>query len=237
MARALTGPPRPPGTLRIVDDVAPAFADTVIDAFDHRPGPRFALVLSGGPTARRCYERLAEVAADAVDWSLVDVFMIDERCVAPDDPDANQQLVREALLERVPPVGSFWPMSCADGPEAYERVVERVAAFDLVHLGLGADGHVASLFPDDPGLEAPPGRLVVRSADPHDRNPHERMSLTLHALARARLVVFTVSGESKADAFAAVSAGHELPATRVRAGQIIWLVDHAAARLVEQARR
>jgi 6-phosphogluconolactonase/glucosamine-6-phosphate isomerase/deaminase len=93
------------------------------------------------------------------------------------------------------------------------------------------------LFPDDPALDAPPDRLVVRTADPHERNPHERMSLTLHALARARLVVFTVSGASKVDAFAAVSAGKDLPATRVRAARVVWLVDHAAAGGVEQGRR
>jgi 6-phosphogluconolactonase len=227
----------PPGTLRIVDDVAPAFADTVIGAYGERPGPRFSLVLSGGPTARRCYERLAEVGATAIDWSVVDVFMGDERCVPPDDPDANQRLVREALLERVGPVGSFRPMSCHDGPEAYERVLAPVTHFDLVHLGLGPDGHAASLFPDDPALEVPAGRLVVLSADPHARNPHERMSLTLHALARARLVVVTVAGESKAAAFAAVSSGADLPATRVRAAEVVWLVDHAAAGRVEQGRR
>jgi 6-phosphogluconolactonase len=230
----LTGPP---GTVRIVDDVASAFADTVIDAFTTRPGPRFTLVLSGGTTARRCYERLAEVGKGAVDWSLVDVLMGDERCVPPDDPDANQRLVREALLERVPPVGSFRPMSCDDGPEAYERVLAPIDAFDLVHLGLGPDGHVASLFPGDSNLEAPPDLLVVRGADPNSRNPHDRMSLTLGALARARLIVFTVSGETKADAVAAVWAGEDLPATRVRAGHILWLVDDAAADRVEQSRR
>jgi 6-phosphogluconolactonase len=217
-----------PGTLAIVDDVAPAFAQTIVDAFGRRPGPRFSLVLSGGPTARRCYECLAHRGA-AIAWDEVDIYIGDERCVAAHDPDANQQLVREALVERVGPVGSFHPMSCDEGPEAYEGVVAPVAFFDVVHLGLGPDGHTASLFVGSPALEAPPGRLVMRSDDPQDRNSHPRMTLTLEAIARARLAVFTVAGTEKRDAWAAVSSGADLPAARVRAGQVLWLVDGDAA--------
>ena len=219
----------PPGTVDVVDDVATAFAETVTAAFGARPGPRFTLVLSGGPTARRCYEALARTATGRVDWSLVDIYMGDERCVGPDDPDANQRLVREALIDRVGPVGSFHPMSCDAGPESYEQLVSEVEAFDVVHLGLGPDGHTASLFPNSDALAAPPGRLVVRSVDPNDRNPHPRMTLTLEGLARSRLVVFTVSGEAKHAAFAAVWAGADLPAARVRAHQVLWLVDGEAA--------
>ncbi len=155
--------------------------------------------------------------------------MGDERCVAADDPDANQRLVREALIEPVGGVGSFHPMSCDEGPEAYERLVAEVGAFDVVHLGLGPDGHTASLFSGSAALDAPRGRLVVRSADPDERNPHQRMSLTLEALARALLVLFTVSGEAKHEAFAPLSAGADLPAARVRARQVLWLVDREAA--------
>jgi len=219
----------PPGTVDVVSDVAAAFAATVVTSYAARPGPRFTLVLSGGPTARRCYERLAQVGSGRVDWSLVDIYMGDERCVAPDDPDANQRLVRESLIERVGAVGSFHPMSCDEGPEAYERLVGPLATLDVVHLGLGPDGHTASLFPRSSALDAPPGRLVVGSTDPDDRNPHARMTLTLEALARALLVVFTVSGQSKHEAFAAISAGADLPAARVRARQVVWLVDREAA--------
>jgi 6-phosphogluconolactonase len=219
----------PPGTVDVVEDVATAFAETVVTAYSARPGARFVMVLSGGPTAQRCYGALARAGTDRIDWSLVDIYMGDERCVAPDDPDANQRLVREALIDPVGGVGSFRPMSCAEGPEAYERLVSALDAFDLVHLGLGPDGHTASLFPKSAALEAAPGRLVVRSVDPNDRNPHERMTLTLEALARGRLVVFTVSGAAKHDAFAAVSAGDDLPAAQVRARQVVWLVDREAA--------
>jgi 6-phosphogluconolactonase/glucosamine-6-phosphate isomerase/deaminase len=104
----------PPGTVRIVDDVATAFADTVLDSFARRVEPGFTFVLSGGSTARRCYETLADVGAAAIDWSVVDVLMGDERCVPADDPDANQRLVRESLLDRVGAVSAFHPMDCKD---------------------------------------------------------------------------------------------------------------------------
>ena len=76
---------------------------------------RFSLVCSGGPTARICYEELAHVERYRVDWELVDIYMGDERCVPPDDPEANQRLVRESLIDRVGHVGSFHPMSCEAG--------------------------------------------------------------------------------------------------------------------------
>jgi 6-phosphogluconolactonase len=217
------------GTVDIVDDVAAAFAATVIATYRARPGPRFVLVLSGGPTARRCYQALAHAAGSRIDWSQVDIAMGDERCVAPDDPDANQRLVRESLIDPVGGVGSFHPMSCDEGPEAYERALAGLGTFDLVHLGLGPDGHTASLFPDSAALDAPPGRLAVRSSDPNARNPYERMTLTLEALARARLVVFTVSGQDKREAMAAIAAGTDLPGARVRAPQVLWLIDRDAA--------
>ena len=215
------------GEVRVVDDVAGAFAAVVVEAWEDRTGDRLSLVLSGGPTARRCYERLASDGS-VIDWRRVDVLMGDERCVAPDDPDANQRLVREALLDKVGEVGSFHPMSC-DDPEGYEEVLSAHPHLDVVHLGLGPDGHTASLFPGAPALDAPESRLVLRSFDPNDRNPHERMTLTYGAIARGRLAVFTVSGEAKQAAFAAVRGGADVPAARVQAERVLWLVDRAAA--------
>lgn len=215
----------------VVDDVPQAFADVVVDAVARRPGgpaSSFCLVLSGGPTARRCYEALASRAAE-VPWARLVILMGDERCVDGDDPDANQRLVRESLLDHVPAPAAFHPMTVADGAAAYGRRVAATFRPDLVHLGLGPDGHTASLFPGSDALCAPPGQLAIDSCDPSGRNPHQRMTLTLHALARARMALFTVSGAAKADAFAAVRSGMPVPAHRVCAEHVRWLVDPEAA--------
>jgi 6-phosphogluconolactonase len=213
-------------------DVPGAFAEFVRTSFATRVGPGFSLVLSGGPTARACYERLALEPGD-IDWSLVTIYMGDERLVPADDPAANQRLVREALLDRVGPA-VFHPMPTDGEPEAcaaaYQAVVAEVLAtsgFDLIHLGLGPDGHTASLFPGSPTLVAGPGQLVVPTTDPNGINPHPRLTLTLPAINQARRVVFTVVGESKRAAVAALRAGEDLPAARVEA-EARWLIDPAA---------
>jgi 6-phosphogluconolactonase len=215
-----------------VDDVSRAFARTVVEAFAARPGPRFSLVLSGGPTARAAYEVLA--AAGGMEWPAVDVYVGDERVVPPDDEDANQRLIREALLDRVGPVGSFSPMPTMGPVEecvaAYQRTVAALLAgpgIDLVHLGMGPDGHTASLFPGS-DLEVGPDVLVAATTDPDGRNPHPRLTLTLPTINAARTAVFTVSGASKADAVAALVRGDDIPAARVDAARVVWLVDAAA---------
>jgi 6-phosphogluconolactonase len=220
------------GEVRVVEDVPGAFAEIVAEAFATRPGSPFStftLGCSGGSLARRCYERLAEEAAASVDWALVEVVMSDERCVAPDDPDANQRLVREALLDGVAEVAAFRPLSCEAGAEAGAAMVAGIDRLDVLHLGLGPDGHAASLFPDSPALDAPASDLVVLSEDPHGRNPHRRITFTYSAIARAELAVVTAAGEEKADALAALAAGQDLPAARIRPKQLLWLVDPAAA--------
>jgi 6-phosphogluconolactonase len=217
------------GELVVVDDVPGAFASRVIEAFATRPGESFALALSGGATARQCYERLAMDGAQRIDWWAVDVYWGDERCVPPDSPDSNQRLVRDALLERVGAANAVYPMRCEEGPDPYQLRVGEVGRFDVTHLGLGPDGHTASLFPGSSALDADPGRLVCLNSDPNSRNPHPRMTLTLSGIARSRLVLFTVSGESKREALQAVVDGADLPAARVSAERVVWLVDREAA--------
>jgi 6-phosphogluconolactonase len=217
-----------------VADVPSAFADAVLAAFMARPGPGFTLVLSGGPTAKACYEHLA-AAGTPVDWAVVDVFMGDERVVPPDDPDSNQRLVRDSLLSRLPPVRSFTPMPTAGPVEGcvaeYQDVMARLLAgpgIDLIHLGCGPDGHTASLFPGAPTLEAGPDELVAATEDPNGRNPHPRLTLTLPVIDAARQAVFTVTGDAKREAVAQLRAGADLPAARVAAAGVTWLVDGAA---------
>ena len=217
------------GELVIVDDVPGAFAACVVDAYEHRSGPDFAIALSGGETARLCYQRLADTAGDQIDWWQVDVYWGDERCVPPDSPDSNERLVREALLERVGGAHAVHPMRCTDGPDRYQLLIGELGQFDLVHLGLGPDGHTASLFPGSPAMDADPGRLVTLNRDPSERNPFERMTLTFSGISRGRLVVFTVAGQEKQAAMQAIADGADLPAALVRADRVVWLVDHDAA--------
>lgn len=217
------------GELIVVNDVPGEFAERVIEAFHSRPGDEFSIALSGGETARRCYERLADDAVDQIDWWSVDVYWGDERCVPQDHEASNFRLGREALLERVGGANSIHPMRCEEGDDPYQLQVGEVGRFDVVHLGLGVDGHTASLFPGSVGLDADPGRLVCMNEDPTGVNPHPRMTFTLSGIARARLVLFTVSGEEKREAMKAVVAGADLPAARVRADRVVWLVDPSAA--------
>lgn len=216
----------PSGELRVVDDVPAAFVEVVrATVSETAPGSRrTTLALSGGETARRCYERLSR--AESIDWQSVECYLGDERCVPPDDPDANERLVREALVDRVP-LGAFHPMDCAR-PEEYETLVAAAEPLDLVHLGLGPDGHTASLFPGSRALESPPGRLVVHNVDPSGRNKHERLSFTFEAINRSRLALFTVEGAGKQEALHGILTGEDLPAARVRAARVIWLCDRDA---------
>lgn len=217
------------GELVVVDDVPAEFAACVVDAYDGRVDEYFSLALSGGDTARRCYERLAEVASERIDWWAVDFYWGDERCVPSDSPESNERLGREALLERVGAAHAVYPMRCDEGHEAYQLRVGDLGRFDVVHLGLGPDGHTASLFPDSPALDADPGLLVVSNEDPHGNNPHKRMTLTFAGIARARLVIVTVEGESKREAMQKVYDGADVPAARISADRVLWLVDRAAS--------
>ena len=217
------------GELIVVDDVAAEFAERVIEAFHARPGEGFSMALSGGGTAGRCYEQLAADGGDQIDWWQVDVYWGDERCVPRDDPDSNQLLGRKALLERVGAANAVYPMRCDEGPDPYQQRVAQLGRFDLLHLGLGPDGHTASLFPGSAALDADEGRLVVMNEDPLGNNPHPRMTLTFSGIARSRLVLVTASGEERRQALSAVCNGEDVPAARVRAERVVWLADREAA--------
>lgn len=218
------------GELVVVDDVCGEFADRVVESFHSRPLDTFSMALSGGETARRCYERLAADAGTQIDWWKVDLYWGDERCVPADDPASNYHLARESLLDRVGAANASYPMRCDDGLEAYQLRLADLGRIDLVHLGLGPDGHTASLFPGSSALHADPGVLVARNVDPAGANPHERMTLTYAGIARARLVLVTVVGEAKHNALARVVAGDpDAPAAAVDAPGVVWIADRAAA--------
>lgn len=212
-----------------MDDVPGEFAERVIEAFHARPADGFSFALSGGETARRCYERLAEDAGSQIDWWKVDIYWGDERCVPLDHEDSNYRLGRTALLERLGAVNANYPMRCEEGPDPYQLRLGELGRIDVVHLGLGADGHTASLFPGSDALDADPGRLVAMNSDPSGRNPYRRMTLTYAGIARARLALVTVCGDAKRRALAEVAAGEDLPARNIQAENVLWIADPAAA--------
>lgn len=221
-------------SLHVTDDVAGEFAERVIEAFHRRPNEIFSIALSGGETARACYERLSEEGSNQIDWWKVDVYWGDERCVPLDDPDSNYRLARESLLDRVGAANATYPMDCGRGARRYQSLIESFECFDVVHLGLGPDGHTASLFPGSRALDVEPGCLVTTNVDELGDNPHDRMTLTFEGIARSRLALFTVVGEAKHSALAGVVAGDPLlPATRVQADNIVWLVDPTSSAGIE----
>jgi 6-phosphogluconolactonase len=228
------------GEIRVVDSVTESFARLVAETINaHTDRDGFSLFLSGGSTAEECYRELAALTGEgatdgiAVDWPGVDVYLGDERCVPLSDKDSNYKMISEVLLDKVGPVRSDLPMYRSGEPDmaaaAYQRLIEPLGTLDLIHLGVGPDGHTASLFPDSAALAiSDPHSLVVANSDPKGNNPHDRITLTMPGIAKGRLVVFTVSGESKGEAFRRILAGEDLPASRVTAEQVVWLVDQAA---------
>ncbi len=213
----------------VTDDVPGAFAREVISAFVDRPGEEFDIALSGGEIARACYERLAAEGTQTVDWLVVNFFWGDELCVPPNHPDSNERLARQALLERVGAANAVYPMRCDEGLDAYQLRLGEIGQLDVVHLVLGEDGSIAGLFPSSMALNADPGQLVTFSEDPSGAHKHLRMTLTYAGISRARLVIFTVDGEARRGAMEDVVAGADVPATRVRAGRVLWLVGKDAA--------
>jgi 6-phosphogluconolactonase len=226
--------------------VAEAAADRIVAAARNAIRRRglCLVALSGGSTPRLVYPLLASVPrVDAVDWRRVEFFWGDERGVPPEHPESNYGVARELLLDRLPGVrpGAVhrMPADAADRHTAaagYERELRRLAVppghvprLDLVWLGMGPDGHTASLFPGASTL-AERRRLVAAATAPDGVAVHERMTFTLPLINAARAVLFVVAGRDKAPAIRSVRGGsRELPAARVRAHATVWLLDASAA--------
>jgi 6-phosphogluconolactonase len=202
------------------EDVAASAAAEVAQAL--REGAR-SLVLAGGSTPRRCHELLSEME---VEWGRVTILFGDERCVRPDHPDSNYRMARESLLDRVSPA-TVYRMPAELGPdegaELYARVVGMVGTLDVVMLGVGEDGHTASLFPGHPALGAT-GLAVGIHDSP--KPPPQRVTLTLNALQAARRVIIVATGAGKADAVARAKR-HEVPSGMIDGAR--WFIDRAAA--------
>lgn len=220
----------------------------------------FTVALSGGSTPRLMLENLAaEPFLDTVPWSSIYFFWGDERCVAPDDPESNYRMAREALLSKVPvPEENIFriPAEMGDPEGAADDYSVRLAQFfiagrgenrsgtaplgslprfDLVFLGMGADGHTASLFPGTRALAA--GERIAFANYVEKLDAH-RVTLTAATINNARNVTFVVAGDDKAEALKEVLEGDYRPETypsqliRPRKGCLLWMVDERAARLL-----
>jgi 6-phosphogluconolactonase len=204
---------------------------------------RFGVALSGGHTPRRTYELLAQSPwRDQVAWGQVHVFWGDERCVPPDDARSNYRMTREALLDHVPlPATQVYrirgELAPAKAAAEYQTLLEKFfqggpPRFDLVFLGLGDNGHTASLFPGTPVLE----EKTRWAAEVYvaEQNLY-RVTLTAPLLNQAAVVAFLVAGADKAKVLQEVRTGpfepQRLPAQLIQPanGQLLWLVDRAAA--------
>jgi 6-phosphogluconolactonase len=211
--------------LRVFDDLDGLVAGAVELFVDHAPR---TIALSGGSTPKPVYERLATIDYP---WDEVDVFFGDERCVPPDHPDSNFRMANEALLSKVRAM--VHPMyDCdADGYEAELRGVfgdVDVPSLDVDILGIGDDGHTASLFPGKPALEVTE-RWVTYVPEPGMPPPHPRLTMTFPVHDAAKLAVFLVSGEGKRERLRQLMAGDDIPSARVNAQRVVVLADRAAA--------
>jgi len=207
---------------------------------------RFSIALSGGSTPKSLFNLLATNARSYLTWERMFFFWGDERHVGPDDPDSNYKMANEAMLAKIPVAASNVFRIPAENPDAaavasaYEETLKKFFApqpgefpvFDLILLGLGPDGHCASLFPETEALKEK-SRWVV--ANWVEKLKTHRITLTLPVLNAARRVVFLVSGIDKAPALHSVletdSPGEQYPSKLVSPtdGKLIWFVDKAAA--------
>lgn len=213
------------------------------------PTARCAMALAGGKTPSPVYFELAGRFGSRLDWSRIDLFLSDERMVGPEDPESNFRLAQETLLAvlsgsapTVHAVSTQWDPNYAAA--AYELALresvragaEEVPLFDLILLGVGEDGHTASLFPNSP-LLSETNKLVAATV--HPRSGQARLTFTLPLLAAARRIVFLIRGEGKAEILARVydaPPSPELPVTMVAAAatECVWIVDEPAASGIEK---
>ncbi|MDR6661511.1 6-phosphogluconolactonase [Tardiphaga sp. 215_C5_N2_1] len=230
----------------VVEDavaLAEAAADRLIERIEANPG-RIAICMTGGSSPKRLYELLAtEPYRSEIPWDRVHWFIGDDRFVSSSDPLNNMTMARTAFLDACAPLANVHPIKTDaanpdDAAALYARELQSFYGadkldkakplFDLVLLGVGPDGHVASLFPSYPAIEIK-DRWVVGVPEAHVKPFVPRVSLTLPALASSREMLFLMSGEDKRAILTRVLKGEDLPANRARSdGETVWLCDKAA---------
>ncbi|UZE50861.1 6-phosphogluconolactonase [Rhodopseudomonas sp. P2A-2r] len=224
--------------------LAAAAAERVIARIDDNPD-RIAICLTGGSSPKQLYELLGKEPYRAqIPWDRVHWFIGDDRFVKADDPLNNMNMARQIFLDRCAPATNIHPIATesASPDEAARLYEEKLKGFygadaldpakplfDLVLLGVGPDGHVASLFPGYPAVDVT-DRWVVGVPEAHVAPFVPRVSLTLPTLASCREMLFELSGADKRPILTRILAGEDLPANRARAtdGETIWLCDSAA---------
>jgi len=193
---------------------------------------RCALAISGGTTPWLAFRALA---GEGVPWDRVHLFQVDERVAPSGDPERNYFHLKEALIDRIPiPASNVHPMpveedNLAEGARRYEAILRQFAGtppiLDLVQLGLGEDGHTASLFPGDAALQVLDADVAVSGFYKGRR----RMTLTFPAIDRARCILWLVTGAGKRAALERLRAGdRSIPAVRVRSDRAVLFADVAA---------
>ena len=204
-----------------------------------------AIALSGGSTPKLLFQALAERHRDSADWRKVSLFWVDERCVPPDDPESNYGMTRDALLVKIPlPHGNIHRIRGEEDPDSeavrYSEVIERSVVrkherpfFDVVLLGLGDDGHTASIFRGSEKLFEASETCVV-AVNPY--SGQKRITITGRIINNAGMVIFLVSGKKKAEIVNKIMCGGEkaeYPAQYVKPvdGKVIWYLDAEAAAL------
>ena len=228
-----------PGAARVLTDpiaVAAAAAQWVSEL--SAGSDPFRIAMSGGSTPQFLYEALASSTFKAgIDWPRWQVYFSDERATPPDHPDSNYRLVHDTLLSKAPVPAEHVHRIEADradldaAADSYSRLLEaqcgRPPRLDLVLLGLGADGHTASLFPSTAALDVEAAWAARGRAD---FEPFDRITMTFPAINAAARVAFLVTGSAKGDALHGVVDG-TVPAARVRPadGELLWFLDAAAA--------
>lgn len=189
---------------------------------------RASLVATGGRAPGPVYDRLH---AATIDWARVIVTLSDERCVDPDAPESNARLVRERLLTGEPGKAHFIPL----WPEPQPAVLQALLPFDAVLLGMGEDGHVASLIPGSPalaeGMHAPPGKLTLAVPAGVGSPPLARITLTMRAITDARAIFLLIAGEAKRQVIARALDGEDLPVRALLAQdqvpvRVLWAPAH-----------
>lgn len=218
--------------LQVAEAAAQIVSETAARAIAERG--EFRIAFPGGRTPRALLERLTrEPYHEAIDWTRVQVLQVDERAVAPDHADSNYRQLREALLDRLGPDGPLARRMQAESPDAAQAARDYDAQLrqplDLVVLGMGEDGHIASLFPGSPLLRESEARVAVVEDSP--KPPKRRLTLLPRALREARRALVLVTGADKRSAVHAALADHgdasRAPARLLPAAD--WLLDRAAA--------